>query len=49
MPRDIFGLYGDKMIQTYSAIFSRQKELDLYEDIEKSHMWNHGYELFKNV
>ena len=25
MPRDIFGFYGDKMIQTYGAIFSRQK------------------------
>ena len=47
MPRDIFGFYGDKMIQTYGAIFSRQKELDLYEDIEKSHMWNHGYELLR--
>ncbi len=35
MPRDIFGFYGNKMIQTYGAIFSRQKELSCYDDIKK--------------
>lgn len=47
MPRDIFGFYGDKMIQAYGAIFSRQKEIECYEEIEKSHMWDHSYELLR--
>ena len=33
MPRDIFGFYGNKMIQTYGAIHSRQEELDCYKEI----------------
>jgi glycine amidinotransferase/scyllo-inosamine-4-phosphate amidinotransferase 1 len=47
MPRDIFGFYGDKMIQTYGAIHSRQRELECYKEIEKSHMWDHSYELIR--
>lgn len=47
MPRDVFGFYGDKMIQTYGPIHSRQKELECYDKIEKSHMWDHGYELMR--
>ena len=47
MPRDIFGFYGTKMIQTYGAIYSRQQELECYKEIEKSYMWNHRYELIR--
>lgn len=36
MPRDVFGFYGKKMIQTYGAIHSRKKELNLYEKIVHS-------------
>ena len=45
MPRDVFGFYGKKMLQTYCAVHSRQKELECYAEIEKHHMWEHGYEL----
>lgn len=33
MPRDVFGFYDNKMIQTYGAVHSRIKELDLYQNI----------------
>ena len=33
MPRDVFGFYGNKMIQTYGAIHSRQEELICYDEI----------------
>ena len=47
MPRDLFGFYGDTMIQTYGAIFSRQKELECYENIKKYYELECGYKFNK--
>lgn len=47
MPRDSFGFFGDKMIQTQNLKESKQAELGLYEPIVNSHMLSRRYGLWR--